>query len=304
MTKIKYINRKLFQSCFILLLAILPSIKSKAQLNPMSSIYYRNQYLANPAMAGMQQRLYVNAGLRQQFTVVPGAPVTQSVTVDYGFAGKAAAGLALSHDVAGVLNRNRIAGSLAYHLPLDDDGRHVSFGLSATLAMDNIDLSKVQGNINDPDLLNINLRENYIDADFGAAYTSNKLQIQATLPNMKQVLRKDIYHTVDLPVFFSAISYRAQTDIGTIEPKVVYRGVKGFKNLLDVGANFEFQSITPNTASFFVMYHSAKSATFGIGVNCSSSLSLNGMYTTNTSPLQGYTNGDFELNISYSIFKK
>jgi type IX secretion system PorP/SprF family membrane protein len=300
----KYKNKAVIRWYVVLLFIIFPFVESSAQLNPMSAVYYQNQYLANPAMAGVQQQLTLNAGIRQQFSTMPGAPVTQFVTADYGFAGKAALGLQVHNDRAGLLKRTRAAASFAYHLPLDQDSRHLSFGLSLSFADDDINLAGLRGDYDDPDVYGVNLRETYLDADFGMAYRTGKLQVQGAVTNLKRLLKKDAYRATDQPVFFTAVSYRIPASFAMIEPKVVFRGVNGYRNLLDAGVNFEFSSPSVSKVNLLALYHSAGSATFGIGINWNNRLSINGMYTTNTSPLQGYTTGDYELGISYGIFNK
>lgn len=292
-------------SCFVvLLMMVFPSVKSHAQLNPMSAVYYQNQYLTNPAMAGLQQRIYLNAGIRQQFSTLPGLPSTQFVTADYGFAEKAGIGLQVSNDKAGLLKRTHAAVSYAYHLPLNEGNRHLSFGFSISFASDDINLAALRGDDGDQDVYNVNMRKTYLDADFGMAYRTDGLQIQGSISNMKRLLKKDSYNVADLPLFFSAISYRIPANFAVLEPKVAYRGVRGFRNLLDAGVNVEFNSPTVNKVNALLLYHSAGSLTLGVGVNWNNRIAINTMYTTNTSPLQGYTAGDYELGISYSIFNK
>lgn len=295
---------KTMNKYIVLLLMIFPFVKSSAQLNPMSAVYYQNQYLANPAMAGLQQRLTLNAGIRQQFSTMPGAPLSQFVTADYGFAGKAALGLQVYNDRAGLLKRTRAATSFAYHLPLNENNHKLSFGLSLSFADDDINVAAMRGDYDDLDVYGVNMRETYLDADFGMAYRTDRLQVQGAVTNLKRLLKKDAYHASDQPIFFTAVSYRIPASFATVEPKVVYRGVNGYRNLLDAGVNFEFSSPTVSKVNLLVLYHSAGSATFGIGINWNNNLMVNGMYTTNTSPLQGYTTGDYELGISYSLFSK
>lgn len=295
---------KIVNKYIVLLFIIFSFAKSSAQLNPMSAIYYQNQYLANPAMAGLQQQLTLNAGIRQQFSSMPGAPLSQFVTADYGFAGKAALGLQVYNDRAGLLKRTRAATSFAYHLPLNADNQHLDFGLSVSFADDDVNMAELRGDQDDLDVYAVNLRETYLDADFGMAYRTSKLQVQGAITNLKRLLKKDSYHASDQPIFFTAVSYQIPVSFATVEPKVVYRGVNGYRNLLDVGVNFEFSSPTVSKVNMLAIYHSARSATFGIGINWNNRLAVNGMYTTNTSPLQGYTTGDYELGISYSFFNK
>jgi type IX secretion system PorP/SprF family membrane protein len=300
----KYKNKVFIPCCTALLLSIMPFLESKAQINPMSAVYYQNQYLANPAMAGLQQRLTLSAGVRSQFSTMPGLPFTQFVSADYGFADKLAVGLQVNNDRAGLLKHTRAATSFTYHLPLDKDKQHLSFGLGLSFSDDDIDMANLQGDRDDLDVNSVNQRKTYLDADFGMAYRSDKLQIQGSVTNMKRLLKKDTYQASDQPLFFTAISYRIPASFAVMEPKVVFRGVKGYKNLLDAGVNFEFATPSVNKVNVLALYHNAGSATFGIGINWNNKLAINGMYTTNTRALQGYTAGDYELGISYSLFGK
>ena len=63
----------------------------KAQLHPMGAMYFQNQYLANPAMAGLESGLRADLAYRKQWSSIPGAPETQSITADYGSSKKAGA---------------------------------------------------------------------------------------------------------------------------------------------------------------------------------------------------------------------
>lgn len=301
--KMKAKNIKIFVKIVLILSAVLFSAtKSQAQLNIMGSGYYQNLYLFNPAMSGLEQKLQLYTGIRQQFNSFPGAPVTQVVAADYAFAEKASAGILFNNDKAGILNQQRIGGSFAYHLPLNSDDQKIHFGVAMTFSNDRLNSTGINGDIRDPDINDVNNRETYLDGGFGAAYTSNSLQIQFTLPNMKYVFKKDLYDAADRSLFFSSVSYRFRTSLGKLEPKLVFRGVEGYDNLIDAGVNLELNPIGDNKLNMFALYHSAKSATVGFGITYKRTLTINGMYTTSTSPLQGYTNGDFEISIGYSIW--
>lgn len=63
--------------CYIAGLLFLFAMPALAQLNPMGSIYYQNQFLANPAMAGLETGLNLNAAFKTQWTGVDGAPKIQ-----------------------------------------------------------------------------------------------------------------------------------------------------------------------------------------------------------------------------------
>lgn len=296
------IKRKVLITIVLIVILTISGKLAMAQLSPMGAMYFKNQYLGNPAMAGMKG-LDVNVGYRQQWSNLLGAPSTQTISADYAFTPKAGIGLNVFNERAGVFKHTRTAGSYAYHLPLDDQNTRLSFGISLGFINDHISNEDVNGDSNDPDISNYNQRETYVDGDFGMAYTSRRLNIQAAVPNMKGLFKKDMMKgSVNRSTFFSAISYKFEAKsingIG-LEPKAVFRGIKGLKSVLDVGANLTYA----NRINFFGMYHSSKSSSFGIGMNYQS-FSISGIYTTPTSAIRAYTAGNFEIGLAGNLFKQ
>ncbi len=297
-----YINK--IKTAALLLITFATALETRAQLNPMGALYFQNQYLSNPAVAGSAGGLNLNLGYRKQWTSIPGSPAMQTLTADYALNDKVGLGLNIYNDKAGLFKRTRTVASYAYHLPLNSDGENLSFGLSLGFMNERLSSEDVHGDDGDANVGNYNQRDTYIDGDFGVAYTSSKLSIQAALPNMKTFFKKDLVeNSVDRSTFFSAIGYKVQLSEGIngigMEPKVCYRGVKGFDNILDAGVNFNYSN---NRVNLFGMYHSSESTTFGLGVNYQS-LGISGMYSTATSALSGYANGNFEISVQMKLSK-
>lgn len=286
----------------LMLLAVwIPATSVHAQLNPLSSQYYTNRYVINPAFAGANNGLRINGAYRKLWDNVPGAPVTQNLTADYGF-GKVGVGLNMSNESAGLQRQTRIVGSYAYHLPLNANNQQLHFGLSVGFMNQRLENADIYGNPNDPMVGLYNDRKTYLDGDFGIAYTSDKLSIEGSLPNLKSFFKKDVIKLADVATFYSAISYKITLSEGmegiALEPKVAYRGVKGFDNIFDLSA----QAWIANKQVFLMgVYHSSENATFGIGVDFKRKYLISGMYTTQTSALSAYTNGSFELNLRLSV---
>lgn len=286
----------------LMLLAVwIPAASVHAQLNPLSSQYYTNRYVINPAFAGANNGLRINGAYRKLWDNVPGAPVTQNLTADYGF-GKVGIGLNMSNESAGLQRQTRIVGSYAYHLPLNANNQQLHFGLSVGFMNQRLENADIYGNPNDPMVGLYNDRKTYLDGDFGIAYTSDKLSIEGSLPNLKSFFKKDVIKLADVATFYTAISYKITLSEGMegieLEPKVAYRGVKGFDNIFDLSA----QAWIANKQVFLMgVYHSSENATFGIGVDFKRKYLISGMYTTQTSALSAYTNGSFELNLRLSV---
>lgn len=297
------ININQITTAFFLLLFILFSNKSQAQLNPLSAQYYTNQYLINPAFAGAGEGLKLNGAYRKLWSNVPGSPLTQNLTADYGF-GKVGIGLSVYNESAGLQRQTRVVGSYAYHLQLDEDNKKLHFGVSLGFMNQRLENTDINGNPNDPSVGLYNNRKTYLDGDFGVAYTSDKLNIQASVPNLKSVLKKDVIKLADVATFYAAVSYKMGISEGMegmdLEPKIAYRGVKGFDNIWDAGAQF---GIANKQVFLLAMYHSTENATFGLGMDYKRKYLISGTYTTQTSALSGYTNGSFELNLRLNLSK-
>jgi type IX secretion system PorP/SprF family membrane protein len=285
-------NRKIYIMAFLITVVM----SAKAQLNPMGAQYYTNQYLANPALAGAEQGLKLNGGFRKLWSNIPGSPLTQTLTADYGF-NKVGVGINALNESAGLQRMTRVVASYAYHLQLNNESNQLHFGLSGGFLTQRLENEDIQGNPNDPLVGMYNNRKAYLDGDFGIAFTSNKLNLQASIPNLKSFFKKDEIKLADVATFYSAASYKINLDDGIngieIEPKVAYRGVKGFDNIWDAGAQV---GVANQQLLFTGMYHSSESASFGFGMDFRRKYLITGLYTTQTSELNGYTNGSFELN--------
>lgn len=276
-------------------------IEVKAQLNPLNSQYFFNPYQVNPAYAGHTNGLNVNLNYRKQWSNIPGAPSTQNITADYQL-NKVGLGINFFNEKAGSLQRTKAVATYAYHLPLNNESQRLNFGVSVGIMNERIDYSNVNGDLSDLTLSEFNDRGAQFDGDFGMAYTSNKLNVEAAIPNIRGLIKQNDDNQVDRSRFYAAASYKINTGLGAnaleIEPKVAFRNIQGYKSIFDAGANLNF------AGKLFLMgmYHSTNSASFGAGINYKSSFSVMGFYTTETSALQGMANGTFEISLKATLF--
>lgn len=279
---------------------------ASAQLAPLGAMYYHNQYLNNPAFAGKGQGLEVDLAYRQQWSTVPGSPKVQVLTGSYAMTPRAGVGLNVYNDQTGLFKRTRVMGSYAYHLPLNSKNDKLSFGVSLGFMDELVDQSLVDGDPNDPSTNNFNQRQQHVDGDFGLAFTSGNLSLQAAMPNLRNSLgfSKEGEQVVDEARFFAAASYRirlSQSEGMGLEPKLVFRSIKGMDNIFDVGANFTF---VEDKIGLMAMYHSTESTSFGLSAKLSKAFGMLALYTSNTAALAGQTNGSFEVNLKINLFGK
>ena len=199
-------------------------------------------------------------------------------------------------------------GSYAYHLPLNDESQKLHFGISFGFMDERVMNEEINGDQNDVSVGKFNDRETYVDGDFGVAYTSGRLVLQGALPNLKRFFQMDDVNgagSADRSTFFSAASYKfyfpAALDGFGVEPKVAFRGVHGFDNILDVGSNF---TVANRAASVMAIYHSSKSATIGMGAVIKNFGAITANYTTATSALSQYTSGNFQIGLNLNLLRK
>lgn len=294
--------KKLIYISTLSIVIIFGAVQTKAQLGPLSAQYFQNPYLANPAMAGINQGVEVSLGYRTQWSKMPGAPEQQALTLGYG-KNRTGWGVNLYLDRAGLQRQLRALASYAYHLPISSE-QSLHFGLSVGVSQQRLSLEDIQGRPDDLSAQRYNDREAYLDGDFGIAYTYNGLRVEAALPNLDRLLRSDRENgMVDIATFYAAAGYRfgLTTDQSwELEPKVAYRGVKGFDSVVDAGAALWFEN---GQLMLSGLYHSSKSATFGLGMDLKKRYRVLATYTTQTSALGNYTNGSFELGLGLRLGK-
>ncbi len=296
-------NYTLCKNVIMGMLFLLCSSSSYAQLNALTAQFFQNQYISNPSLAGLESGLRLNAGYTKQWSSIPGSPSIQFATLD-NRSNRVGLGLNMYSEKAGLLKRTRVVATYAYHLPLNEKNDELHFGLSLGSLTDRLSTEDINGEILDISAQRFNERSAVLDGDFGIAYTSNKLNIQGAIPNIKYFLRKEQYNTANWNTFFTAISYKISLDSMknaiSLEPKISYRGVRGYDDVIDAGLNVAFAS---NKFNAVAVYHSTQSISFGVGLKVKD-LSLLTVYTSGTSALRGYSNGNFEIGIGYHFKKK
>jgi type IX secretion system PorP/SprF family membrane protein len=276
--------------------------KAAALLEPSGTQYFQNQYLANPAMAGIDTGLHINASYRNQWGDIAGAPVTKFLSADGNIGNRVGAGLRVFNDVAGLLNRTRIALTYAYHLPLSEKGQQLSFGLSLAVNMQRLNTKDLNGDPNDPSIGAFNRRDDYFEGEFGMAYTNGHLNLQAAVPNIRGLVTGDNNEVDGGNTFYSAASYRFTSDavISSVEPKICYRGIRGYDNIFDIGVNV---AVLKEVANVMAMYHTSKSVTAGIGVDVMKTLAIRVLYTTQTGGINTYVNNTYEIGATIHLFR-
>jgi type IX secretion system PorP/SprF family membrane protein len=159
------------------------AIKSYSQQIPLFGQYYINPFIYNPSLTGQDKQTKIFLIHRNQWSSLPGAPVTNIFSVDAPiFGNKLGVGINLSNDVSGLLTRTGILGSISYRARLTDNN-YILFGIGLGILNNTIDFSRAI--VHDPNEASIqgqNGQKTGIDASFGATYLYKKLEVGFAMP--------------------------------------------------------------------------------------------------------------------------
>lgn len=285
-----------------LLFTLLVPVYLFAQQPFLGSSFYQNQYLANPAFAGMEEGFVINGAYKRQLTNIEGASSVQSFTAAYGFKNrKVGLGVIIGNDKAGLIQKVNAKGTYTYHLPINSDKIFFDFGLSLGIANESLDFTMLTGNSSDLTLINFNARKTYFDGDFGIALRTQQLTMQAAIPNLKRFFYDNQnYNLLDQYHYLIACSYRVKVSdiINAIEPKIAYNEMRNAKGILDLGAQI---ALAENRITVNGIYHTNNSITAGMTTTIRKQFLIALMYTANTATVQRYNNAELEIGLKYSL---
>lgn len=270
----------------------------KAQVAPPMSMYYLNEYLYNPAAAGKKQGLNFGISYKNNLTGSNGETVGNTITIDYG-RGKSGFGVFINTDKDGLLNVNRFAASYAYNVQLSETD-NLRFGLSAGVTTLKINTGDIIGDATD--LLPAQYDDYVFDGDLGAHYTNDKLSLSAVAPNLRNLIYSDkVSDGYNYSTFYFSAAYQVLDGPIKLIPKVLYRGVDGYDNIVDVGVNAKFANDKFNLLAF---YHSNNNVSFGLGFNLLKKYQMQASYSLPVnSNLKKYTYGAVELGLKANLSK-
>jgi type IX secretion system PorP/SprF family membrane protein len=138
--------KRVIPICILIILAI-PEIKSQ-QIPPLSQ-YSLNPYAINPAAIATNDQLQLAFTYRKLWAGVDGSPAIQFLSGNMQVADAMGAGMKIFNYQAGPLRKTGLEATYSYHLPLNQNGTNISFGLSGLLYQ--VYLNKSELNVEDPD---------------------------------------------------------------------------------------------------------------------------------------------------------
>jgi len=314
-------------------------MKVKAQQRPYYTQYILNNFLVNPAVAGIENYTDIKLSHRMQWVGLQDAPVTTYFTIHTPLSKRLydvernnpttfkprgrnvmlesyepadphhGLGFTVINDRTGPLNRFAAYGSYAYHLNLSNT-TNLSFGISAGFSQMSLNTDKLSfDNPIDPAVGNSQIL-NRIKPDISAGlwlYSRDYFVGIAAQQIIPQQLSFSENGGVQLqsgkliPHIFAQAGYRFYlNDDLTLLPSVMLRSVSPLPLGVDVNVKMQYLDVMWVGASF------RKSDGFAgmLGVNLNHSINIGYSYDITTSKLNTFTKGTHEILLGFIMGNK
>jgi type IX secretion system PorP/SprF family membrane protein len=289
---------------FILLLI---PMSLAGQLNPVTSQYVLNPLIINPAYAGYRGALNIAAFYRRQWTGIPGAPETMTLSADAPFLdSKLGLGFVIINDKIGVTKETQFLTNYSYKINMDKGT--LSFGLGAGIITTNTAWADLV--VLDPGDENFLVNSQVFilpDFTFGIYYTYKNFFAGLSIPNLighKFSLNKDKY-----TLMFNPGKYNYEINAGYVYslnqkikllPSTLVTISPGQKLLVDLNGYLSYNDRIWGGIS----YRNKRSmgALFQIAVNNQFRVAYT--YDFNFGTLGQYSNGSHELMLRYEFHYK
>ena len=283
----------------------------QAQQDAQYTQYMYNTLSVNPAYAGSRDVFSFVGLYRTQWVGLDGAPDTFTASMHSPLSEKVGVGLNVTNDRIFITSETYIDIDFSYTIKTGEEGQ-LAFGLKGGGHFLDIDTQRaIRGpyNVNDAGA-QVNI-DNKFSPQFGLGlyYYTDKFYLGLSAPNILETEHFD-ENSPDLGSFATAKErinlyliagrvFELSEDID-FKPAVLFKGVAGAPLQADLSANFLFNDRF--TAGLAYRWSAALSAQLGFQI--SDELMLGFAYDRETTELQRYNDGSFEVFLRYELFKR
>ncbi len=320
------------------------SIIALSQAKPSYTQYILNNYILNPALTGIENYIDVKLSIRNQWTGINGAPVTNYLSIQ-GPIGKTdlrtsatsfqvpgdnprgpeywkqyvtsephhGIGLTVVNDKAGYINRWSINATYAYHKPLGPKTT-LAAGFAVGINSVNLDRSKIEwGNLdpNDPAIGYSSGELKKIKPEVGAGlwlYSARYflgVSVLNIIPGKAKYVKNDKYGTYYTPNYFLTAGYRiALGEQVSFLPSFMIQYWEPQLTGIHINGKLQYEDLIWIGGSY---RHSDLVAGYSgmAGVNISNTFNISYAYeVATTNRLRAYTGNTHELMLGFIIGNK
>ncbi|RFN57633.1 PorP/SprF family type IX secretion system membrane protein [Marixanthomonas ophiurae] len=297
----------------IIVLILLGSFSSNAQQDPQYTQYMYNTQIVNPAYAGSRDVLSFGLLLRSQWVGLEGAPKTGTFTVNspIGVLDNMGLGLSIVRDEIGPAVESNVAIDYSYTINTSETAE-LSFGLKAGLDLLDVNFNKLSI-FDQGDLFESNI-DNKLQPQIGAGvyYNTDRFYAGLSVPNFLTTnhfdestlenfsVDKDVAPAERLHYFLIAGYVFDINENLKFKPATLIKAVSGSPLQWDASANFLIYDKLTLGASY--RWSAALSAMAGFQV--SDQIFIGFGYDYQTTDIEDYSDGSYEVFLRFDLFNK
>ena len=285
----------------ILFTIIAGSTGLQAQQMPHYTQYMFNDFVVNPAIAGIYDYFQIRTNHRFQWVGLLDPPMTNSISfygphakLDMGYGGY------IYNDVTGPTSRTGVTGSYAYNIAVTGDVR-LSMGLYASIMQYRVDGTQLNpADVSDPSILSVVSTSYMPDAGIGLYLYADKfyvgLSVAQLLNNSVKIFdNKDGVNSLKTHINLVG-AYRFWIDEDwLIEPSLMVKGTAPKELSFDITARVEWQKMLWAGVS----YRYKDAVGILLGYSFDEMLFFGYSYDIGISELSKYNTGSHEIMIGY-----
>ena len=274
--------------------------------------YVYNTTSINPAYAGSRDVLSIVGLHRNQWIGLDGAPRTSTLSLHslIGESRRVGLGGSVINDEIGPSRETYLSADFSYTIPISEQGK-LSFGLKATLQLFNVDFTKLTSKENETQFSGI---DNDVNPNVGVGlyYHEKRFYVGLSAPNLLETKHFDTDNLIEGSQSSSLTSREKINfyllaghvfDLSNnikLKPSFITKVVEGAPLQVDLSANFLFYDKLTLGAAY--RWDAAVSAIAGFQL--SDGLLIGFAYDYETTELQQFSNGSYELILRFELFQK
>lgn len=303
--------KKLYITSLVLAILGVFSNTTYAQQDAQYTQYMYNTMSVNPAYAGSRDVLSLVGLYRSQWVGLDGAPTTFTFSGHAPVGKKVGLGLNVTRDEIFISDETNIDVNFSYTLDVSERGK-LALGLKGGAHLLNIDFTKAnEYQSGDP----FADAQDNIDNKFspqigvGAFYYTDKYYLGLSVPNFIETEHFDESNNsnnssatakeqINL-YFITGYTFDLSENV-KFKPAALLKAVNGAPLAADLSANFLFnEKLTLGAA-----YRWSAAVSGMVGFQITDQLMIGLAYDRETTELQRYNDGSFEIMLRYELFKK
>jgi len=273
----------------------------QAQQMPQYTQYMFNDFVVNPAIAGVYDYFQIRTNHRFQWVGLMDPPMTNSIGF-YGPHAKLPMGYGgyVYNDVTGPTSRTGFTGSYAYNIAVTGNIR-LSMGLSASIMQYRIDGTQLNpADVSDPAILYLVSTSYMPDAGLGLYLYDDNFYVGLSVAqllnnNIKIFDNKDGLNRLKTHINLIGAYRYWLSDDWLIEPSLMVKGTAPKEISFDITARVEWQKKLWGGVS----YRYSDAIAIMLGYSFDETLFFGYSYDLGISDLRNYNSGSHEIMIGY-----